>query len=157
MVLRVIDTTGCAHILRETFIPVFYVGGDAKELRNLARFMMDQPWDVRLSRTEYKEARAGHRIVALRVEVMNPHHFSEIFTRLTRARPQLDYYNGHLSVLQQYLISRGTHPFAFCRFAVDEGDRILGLEVKGSCHNNSPRSRIAAVRKQKYSRMRTGK
>lgn len=132
MTLRVVDATGRAHILRDPFIPVFYVGGDAKELRDLARFLIDQPWDVRLSRTEYKEAGLGHRTVVLQIEVMNPHHFSTIFGRIARDRPKLDYYNGHHSVVQQYFLQRGACPFSFCSFVVDVDDRILGLELVDS-------------------------
>ncbi len=155
MTLRVIDTTGHAHQLRDAFIPVFFVGGDAKELRDLARFILDQTWDVRLSRAEHMDDSLAHRIVVLQIEVMNPHHFSEIFKRVIRARPQLDYYNGHLPVLQQYLISRGTYPFAFCHFVVDAEDRILGIEVGASNHNDSPPSGMARPSKQKKNLMRT--
>ncbi len=128
MAVWVIDTDGRAQMLRDTFIPAFYVGGEAKGLRALARFILDQPWDVRLSWTEFLEPHLEYLMPVLQVEVMNPNHFSAIYERVVRARPQLEYYNGPDSILRQYFVARGLHPFAFCHFVVDDEDRILAFE-----------------------------
>ena len=129
MVVWVIDTEERAQILRDTFIPAFYVGGEAKDLRALARFILDQPWDVRLSWTECIERRLEYPIPVLQVEVMNPDHFSAIYQRVARARPKLQYYNGPNSIVRQYFLARGLSLFAFCQFIVDDENLILGREV----------------------------
>jgi len=149
VVIRAIDTDGHTHTLSDTFIPVFYISGDSKDLRALARFVMDQPWDVRLARTKLSDATFKQPIVVLQVEVMNPHHFSTIVERVMWARPKLKCYNGHIPVLQQYSIARNIVPFALCHFVVDDEQRILGFEVIASTRKNSRQERAALWKTKK--------
>jgi DNA polymerase-2 len=131
MAVWVIDRDGQAHCLRDRFIPAFYVGGDPKDLRAVAQFLINQRWDVKLSRAERIELFLGHTILVLQVEVMNPNLFATIFERVTRLKPALNYYNGDISLPQLYFFARIAFPLAYCQFSVDE-DRILGIKVEDS-------------------------
>ncbi len=132
MAVWVIDRDGHVHCLRDTFIPAFYVGGDPKELRAVARFLIDQRWGVKLSRAERTELFLGHSILVLQVEVLNPNLFATIFQRVTNLNPALNYYNGDISLPQMYFFARNAFPLAFCHFAVDDDHRILALDVDDS-------------------------
>lgn len=132
IVVWVIDASGHAHLLRDTFIPAFYIGGDVKDLRASARFLMDQPWDLRLSWTERIDPELAYPIVVLQVEVMNPNHFATIFELMRSARPNLPYYNDTLPILQMYLLMRNAFATAYCQFTVDQTNRIRAFEVDSS-------------------------
>ncbi len=132
MAVWVIDADGRAHFLRDSFAPAFYVGGDPRELRALARFLIAQRWGVKLARAERTELFLGHPIVVLQVEVTNPNLFTTIFERVTRLKPNLTYYNGDISLPQMYFLVRNAFPLAFCHFVVDDDNRILALDVDDS-------------------------
>jgi DNA polymerase-2 len=132
MFVWLIDRDGKAHCLRDRFIPSFYVGGDAKELRAVARFLIDQHWDVRLSRAERTELFLGHTIVVLKVDVLNPNLFATIFQRVTNFKPELNYYDGDISLPQLYFFARQAFPLAFCHIAVEDENQICGITVDDS-------------------------
>lgn len=132
MIVWVIDAEGHSHCLRDRFAPAFYVGGDWKELRAVARFLIAQRWDVKLSRTERMDLFLGHPSVVLQVEVLNPSLFTPIFQRVTNLKPTLTYYHGDLSLPQRYFLARKAFPLAFCHFAVDAEARIRALAVNDS-------------------------
>jgi DNA polymerase-2 len=132
VIVWVIDREGHSHCLHDHFVPAFYVGGDLKELRAVARFLINQRWDIRLSRAQQTELFLGHPIVVLQVEVLNPSLFTTIFHRVTNFKPALTYYNGDISLPQMYFFARNAFPLAFCHFAVDDDRRILALDVDDS-------------------------
>lgn len=149
--LCVIEKNGRAHILRDTFIPAFYAGGEAKDLRALARFILDQPWDVKLSWGEVLNPHLEYPIPVLQVEVLNPDHFSQIYERVVGAKPKLDYYNVDNSIVRQYMSSRDLHPFAFCHLVVDDQNRILAIEVARPGFMTARQSETTCHEKQKRS------
>lgn len=132
MIVWVIDRDGHAHCLQDKFISTFYVGGDAKELRAVARFLSNQRWEVRLSRAERVELFSGHPISVLQVDVMNLSLFAPIFKRVTNFKPALDYYNGDVSLPQMYFFARSAFPLAFCHFTIDDENSIVGFDVDDS-------------------------
>ena len=132
MIVWVIDCDGHAHCLHDHLVPAFYVGGDWEELRAVARFLVNQRWDIRLSRAKQTELFLGHPIVVLQVEVLNPSLFTTIFHRVTNFKPALSYYNGDISLPQMYFFARNAFPLAFCHFAADDDQRILALDVDDS-------------------------
>jgi DNA polymerase-2 len=132
MLVWVIDRDGKAHCLRDRFIPSFYVGGDSKELRAVAQFLINQHWDVRLSRAERTELFLGHTIVVLKVDVLNPNLFATIFRRVTSFKPTLNYYDGDIALPQLYFFARQAFPLAFCHIAIEDENQICGITVDDS-------------------------
>ena len=139
--LHVIDAAAQVQTLRDEFTPSFYASGDANDLRALARFMIDQPWEVRLVWTQFMDQSVQFPVSVLRLDVLNSHHFPNIVQRVMRTRPKLKYHNADIPVLAQYISTRGIVPFAVTHFVVDDEQWILGIEVDRS-HNIAARPRL---------------
>ena len=127
-VVRVVDTSDEVYRLLDRFTPAFYVGGEPQECRAVARFILDQQWDVKLSRVEWSDASLGRPVHVLYVAVENPCHFAAISERVRHFKPKLTYYHHDLSLPELYLLAHQIQPLALCQFAVDNENRILGIE-----------------------------
>ena len=127
-VVRVVDAADHVYQLLDRFTPAFYVGGEPQECRAVARFILDQQWDVKLSRVEWPDSSLGHPVRVLCVAVENPCHFAAISQRVRSFKPKLIYYHHDLSLPELYLLAHQIRPLALCEFAVDDGNRILGIE-----------------------------
>ncbi len=131
-VVQVVDTDDHIYRLLDRFMPAFYVGGEPEECRAVARFILEQPWDVKLSRVEWPDASLGHPVRVLCVQVETPHHFAQITERVRYFKPKLTFYHHDLSLPELYLMARQIRPFTLCEFAVDNENRILGIECDKS-------------------------
>jgi hypothetical protein len=98
MVVWVIDRDGNAHCLRDYFIPSFYVGGEAKDLHAMVKFLDHHHWKIRMSRSERTERFLGHSIMVLKVDALNPNLFATIFQRVMNFNPKPNYYDGDISI-----------------------------------------------------------
>ncbi|MDE3090528.1 MAG: hypothetical protein KGJ80_14195, partial [Chloroflexota bacterium] len=132
MAVWVIDPDSRAHFLRDTFAPAFFVGGDTRELRAVARFLIDQHWSVKLARVERTDLFLGHDIAVLQVAVTPPALFPTIFQRVARLKPDLTYYNCDVALPQMYFYARKTFPLAFCHLVVSDDNRIIELATDDS-------------------------
>ncbi len=127
-VVQMVGTDDRVHKLFDRFMPAFYVGGEPKECHAVARFILEQSWDVKLSRVEWPDPSLGHPVRVLCIEVETPHHFALIAERVRYFKPKLTYYHHDLSLPELYLMARQIRPRALCEFAVDDKNRILGIE-----------------------------
>jgi len=127
--VQVIDADGQIQTLQDEFSPSFYAGGNAKDLRALARFVIDQPWDVRLAWTDFMDPSLQVPVQTLCFDVLNPHHFPIVVQRVMRMRPKLKYHNADVPIVSQYITARGIIPFVVTHFVVDDEQRILGIEI----------------------------
>ena len=131
-IVRVVDAADHVYQLFDRFTPAFHVGGEPQECRAVARFILEQQWDVKLSRVEWPDSSLGHPVRVLCVEVENPSHFAAISQRVRYFKPKLIYYHQDLSLPELYLLAHQIRPLALCAFAVDDGNRILGIECAKS-------------------------
>ena len=127
-VVRVVDTSDRVYRLLDRFTPAFFVGGEPQECRAVARFILEQQWDVKLSRVEWPDSSLGHPVRVLCIEVENPFHFAAISQRVRCFKPRLAYYHDDLSLPELYLLARKIQRFVLCQFAVDDENRILAIE-----------------------------
>ncbi len=127
-VVRVVDTDDQLYRLLDRFMPAFYVNGEPQECRAVARFILEQQWDVKVSRVDWSDPTLGHPVRVLCVEVETPHHFAQRAERVRYFKPKLTYYHHDLSLPELYLLARRIQPLALCQLAVDNDNRILGIE-----------------------------
>ncbi len=132
IVVQVVDTDNQVHRLLDRFAPAFWIGGDPKECRAAAGFILEQPWNVRLSYKERPEPSLSHPVQVLQVEVENPHHFALILERVKHFKPKLTFYGADIPFAQMYLSDRKLAPLTLSHFAVDDENRILGIECNAS-------------------------
>ncbi len=128
-VVWVVDTEKCIHRLLDRFTPTFYVGGDPKEWQAVAHFLIDRPWDLTLSRAQRPDSRLGFPARVLRVGVEDPQLLKAIISRIMRFKPEVTGDCGNIPITDMYLRMRQIRPLALCRFAVDNDNHILGVEV----------------------------
>ncbi len=131
-VVRVVDAADQVYQLLDRFSPAFYVGGEPQQCLAVARFILEQHWDVKVSRVEWPDSSLRHPVRVLCVEVDSPCHFAAISQRVRYFKPKLTYYHHDLSLPELYLLARQIQPLALCQFAVDHENRILGIESKSS-------------------------
>lgn len=127
-VVRVVDAADHVYQLLDRFTPAFYVGGEPQECRAVARFILEQQWDVKVSRVDWSDPSLGHPVRVLCIEVENPCHFAAISEQVRHFKPKLTCYHPDLSLPELYLLARKIQPFVLCQFAVDDENRVLGIE-----------------------------
>lgn len=128
-VVRVVDAVGHVYRLLDRFTPAFYVAGEPQECHAVARYILEQPWDVKVSRVEWPDSALGHGVRVLCVEVESPRHFAALSERVRHFRPKLTYYHHDLSLPELYLAAHQIRPLSLCEIAVDDRNRILGIET----------------------------
>lgn len=139
VVVQVVDTDNQVYRLFDRFAPAFWIGGDPKECRAVARFILEQSWNVRLSYKERPEPSLGHPVQVLQVEVENPHHFPLILQRVKHFKPKLTFYGTDDPLAQMYLSNRNLTPLTLCQLAIDDENRILGVECNASVTDENGR------------------
>lgn len=125
----IVDTQKRIHRLLDHFTPTFYVGGDPKEWQAVAHFLIDRPWDVTLSRARKLDSGLSCPARVLKVGVEDPQLLKAIVNRIMRFKPEVTGDCGDMPITDMYLQMRQIRPLALCRFALDNDNRILGVEV----------------------------
>ena len=129
MTVWVIDSAGCAHALQDHFLPAFYVRGPRHELHRVCEMLRRRP-AVTLRRAERNELFLGETIEVLEVRTV-PDRLMPLFRQITRAFPDLTYYDGDISIPQRYVLHRGVFPLAYCEIE-HQGGRIKAMQVLDS-------------------------
>lgn len=129
MTLWVIDADGRAHALHDDFEPAFYVRGPGHELHRVCEMLRRRP-AVTLRRAERIELFLGETIEVLEVRT-RPDRLTPLFRQVTRAFPDLTYYDGDISIPQRYVLHRGVFPLAYCEIEHHDG-RIEGMQALDS-------------------------
>jgi len=129
---------GSRRRLRQALPVAFHAAGPALRLRQLWRYLgpaqsaaqgpAQQP-AVTLSRSERRELFSDQPVSVLTVQVSQPAAQPALFRRVSRAFPDLTYYDADLSPALHHAARYGTFPLARCHVDADEQGQVQSLEV----------------------------
>ena len=115
--------------LRQPFPVTFYAAGPEARLRDLWRYLRSQPQAVKLERTERRELTSESPLTVLSAQVTQPVEQPGLFARVSRAFPELTYYDADLPLPLRHAAVYGTFPLARCQLLADEGGWVESLDV----------------------------
>ncbi len=118
--------------LKQIFPLVSYIGGEAKRLRAVWRFIQAQPFQTSLERCERRDLFEAQAVSVLRVQVRHAGNHSLLFQRVTEAFPDLTYYDLDLPLPLRHAAVFGSFPAARCRLRVDNAGLIQHWETSES-------------------------
>src|SRR5512137_620113 len=98
----------------QDFAPCLYAAGPAERLRQLWKWLKQQPVPVRLSRTERRDIFSG-MISVLVVEVLQPARLDKLFRDMVAAFPDLNWYDADISIPLRYMAAFDVFPLARVR------------------------------------------
>ncbi len=101
----------------QDFTPALYAAGPAERLRQLWKWLTQQPTPVRLSRTERRDIFSGMTSV-LSVEVLQPARLDGLFRSMVSAFPDLSWYDADISIPLRYMAAFNVFPLAHVRLEV---------------------------------------
>jgi DNA polymerase-2 len=127
----VLDNEGRSHVLRDTFIPCFYVRGPREELRAVCQMLRTMRAPVDLKRVERMDLFLDREIEVLEVAVREPGQFERLFRKVSAFRPKLTYYDADIPLPQRYVLARHIFPLAYCAIEHEQG-RIRSIEALDS-------------------------
>jgi DNA polymerase-2 len=124
--------TGSRLRLWQPFSVTFYVAGSVARLRELWRFLRAQRESLVLSRTQRRDLFQQKPIDVLAVQVERPIIQPFLFRRVSRAFPDLTYYDADLPLNLRYAAVFGTFPLAYCQVIADEDGCLQKIDVLDS-------------------------
>ncbi len=131
IVLWLICDDGQRRCLRQDFPVTFYAAGPSHRLRDLWKFLQNQPMRVELSRAERNDLIHGATVV-LAATLDSPFWLPELFQTVTNLFPDLLFYDADLHVSLRHAAKHGTFPLARCHVTVDEQNTIREISVLDS-------------------------
>ena len=121
VILWLAGEDGRRHRFSHAFPVTFYVGGPFPRLRELWRFLLEEPIPAVLNRVQRRDLFAGLSDV-LAVQVPDPVSQNRLFWEMRGRFPDLDYYDADIPVALRYGAVHGVFPLAHCRVvAAEEG------------------------------------
>jgi hypothetical protein len=120
--------------LHQKFPITFYAAGPSQQLRSLWRFLESQPEQIKLYRTERRDLFQVNPLAVLAIEVAQPAAQPRLFQKVSRAFPQLNYYDADLHVALRYAARFGAFPLAHCRIEIDHKSIINQIDVLADAH-----------------------
>ena len=154
----------------QDFAATVYAAGPSTRLRELWRWMQDQPTPVRLSRLERRDVFQGMTPV-LSAEILQPVKLDSLFRNMVEAFPDLTWYDGDISLPLRYAAAFNVFPLARCRLEIRDGKItritpqdtpwdiepkaaplwILSLEPDCDPAHRNPKAIIVSYERVKYS------
>src|SRR5574341_1369113 len=126
------EQDGSRRRLRQALPVEFHAAGPAPRLRQLWHYLQRQPVPVTLSRSQRRDLFCEQPITVLTIQVTRPAAQPGLFQQVSRAFPDLTYYDADLSLSLYHAARYGTFPLARCRLAVNEAGWVDDLEVLDS-------------------------
>jgi len=120
---------GARRRLRLNLPVTFYAAGDEARLTALAGFIRSQPEPGTLSRTTRRDLFVEQPRPLLAVSTPTPLMADSLFRSVSRAFPDLDYYDADVNLMLRLAAVHGLFPLAHCRGEADEHGRVLALET----------------------------
>jgi DNA polymerase-2 len=148
LVLWLLSDDGVRRRLRQPFPVTFYAAGEAPRLRQLWRFLKEQPQAPRLARVERRELFSPLPLPLLAVQANSPTAQQQLFERAAAAFPELAYYNADLPISLRHAAIHGSFPLARCCVAADEAGQIQDfatLDTPWQLDPPTPPLRILAI------------
>jgi len=124
--------------LVQPFPVTFYAAGPPHRLRALWRFLKDQDMPVDLSRRERRDLFLPDALSVLTVQVAEPAGQPGLFDRVSRAFPDLTYYDADLPVALRHAAVHDTFPLAYCRVASGPDGQVESITVLDSPWDMDP-------------------
>jgi DNA polymerase II len=134
----VLGEDGARQQLTTAFPVSFYVAGPDEALRQLWRFLRQQPDRPRLERAERRELFQDAPVTTLAVEATGPAAAERLFRAALEAFPRLEYYDTDLPVSLRFAARWGAFPLAFCRWETNGAGRLLAVECLESAWDLEP-------------------
>ncbi len=125
LTLWVIGDDGQRHRFFQEFSVTVYATGPFPRLRQLWKWLEEQPVPVFLSRLERKDVFRG-MVSVLAVDVPQPARLDELFRAMVSEFPDLTYYDGDISIPLRYAAVFDVFPLARCRVEV-QGDKVIKI------------------------------
>jgi DNA polymerase-2 len=132
IVLWLLGEDGGRRRLRQDFPLTFYTAGPPERLRQLWRFLEAQPVGVALERQERRDLFEDEPVTVLAARVAQAAAQPGLFRQVSRAFPELTYYDADLPLTLRHAAVYGTFPLAYCRMQVDEDDWVESIDVPDS-------------------------
>lgn len=129
LILWFLSEDGRRLRLHQRFPITFYVAGENGHLRSLWRFLSSQKLALRLSRQERRDLFLPQPVPVLAVEVENPAAQPGLFYRISRAYPDLTYYDADIPLSLRHAAMYGTFPFGHCELTLAAQDVVEGVTV----------------------------
>ena len=131
IVLWLLCDDGQRRCLRQDFSVTFYAAGASHRLRDLWKYLANQPIRIELSRAERRDLFAGSTVV-LAASLESPAALSLIFQTLTRLFPDLTFYDADLHLALRHAAVYGTFPLARCAVTADDLGKVHDINVLDS-------------------------
>lgn len=148
LALWFLEESGARRRLHQPFTATFYAAGPAAGLRAAWRWLQAQPETKTLSRQERRDIFQPQPVSVLAVSMPKPAEQPGLFNRLSRAFPDLTYYDADLQLALRHAALHGTFPLAHCRVAYDEQGLVHDLaadELPWQLEPTSPPLRILSI------------
>lgn len=131
IVLWLIGDDGQRRCLRQDFPVTFYAAGSSHRLRDLWKFLQNQPLRIALARAERSDLVNGATVV-LAATLDSPFCLPELFQTAVSLFPDLVFYDADLHVALRHAAVYGTFPLARCRVTADDQNTIHEINVLDS-------------------------
>lgn len=141
-----LDETRTRHHLHQEFSIAFHAAGPSPKLRAAWKWLRSQPETLQLAREERRDLFSGN-IPVLAVHTQ-PIQISDLFTRLSRAFPDLTYYDADIHLWLRYAARYHVHPLAHCEVQLNpQGhvERISALDSPWDLDIPLPPIRILSI------------
>jgi DNA polymerase-2 len=138
VVLWLLGEDGRRYRLLQDFPVTFYAAGPAERLRQLWRYLKAHTPAARLSRTERRDLFQTEPVTVLAVETDQPGEQPRLFAQVSRAFPELTFYDTDLPLSLRHAARYATFPLAHCRVTLGTAGRVTGLQVLDTPWDTDP-------------------
>jgi DNA polymerase-2 len=132
LVIWLIGEDGKRYRLHQPFPVTFYAAGETAQLRALWRWLENQPVAARLKREEHRDLFQEELVTVLAIQVQQTAEQPQLFREVSRAFPDLTYYDADLQLSLRYSAVTGTFPMAYCRVMADDDGTLCELKTMDS-------------------------
>lgn len=115
VVLWLISESGERLRLHQPFPVTFHLAGPAERLRAAWRWLENQPYGVKLSRSEGRDLFQPDPVTLLSVQVPKASDQPRLFQETAQAFPDLAFYDADIQLALRYAAVHNTFPLAYCR------------------------------------------
>lgn len=126
-----LGSDGNRYHLHQSFSIHFYVAGPRRQLRALWRWLLSQPEKPVLRRAERRDLFAGP-VPVLAVEISRPADLPKLFGRVSRAFPDLTYYDADIPLSLRYAACQGIFPLADCEVEINSQNHMESIQALNS-------------------------
>ncbi len=134
--------------LRQPFPIIMYAAGESSRLRNLWRYLDNQPIQVSLRRAERKSLFESAPLTVMRIEVAKAFEQPRLFRDIERRFPDLDYYDADIPLFSRYAAQYNVFPLTRCKVLLGANgniQEITPLESRWELDPSSPPLRILSI------------